>query len=250
MRAIPLAALGLAAYAVFLVATMPASFVAARAEAASRGALSVHDARGTAWQGAARATVQGPAGAIALERVVWRLRPARLLQGRLAFDVQAAMPSLEARFEASRSPSVWEVHGLQGGGAASALALLAPVAAAWRPQGELAFSADRLSWNGESFAGEARLEWRDAAVALSEVRPLGSYALDVIGEGPRMALRLRTLQGTLRLAGQGSLTAGGRFELMGEARGDGAQARALEPLLALLGPRRADGAHALRLRLD
>lgn len=250
MRPMALASLGVAAYAAFLVATLPASFVAARAEAAARGALAVHEPRGSAWRGTARASVQGPAGTVAIDRLAWDLLPARLLQGRLAWNVEAAMPGVEARFEASRSVSSWELRSLDARGTAAGVAQLAPLAAAWRPEGRVSAAGERLAWDGERFSGEARLEWRDAALASSEVRPLGSYALEVRGDGPRLALALRTLQGPLQLSGQGSATAGGRVELDGEARAEAAQARALEPLLQIFGPRRPDGAHAVRLRLQ
>lgn len=250
MRPIALASLGVAAYAAFLAATLPASFVAARAEAASRGALTVHEPQGSAWHGTARITFRGPAGTVAIDRLSWDVLPARVLQGRLAWDVQAAMPGVEVRFEAARSVSSYELRALDARGTAAGLAQLAPLAAAWRPEGRVTAAGERLAWDGERFSGEARLEWREAALALSEVRPLGSYALELRGDGPRLALALRTLQGPLQLAGQGSATAGGRVELDGEARAEAAHARALEPLLQLFGPRRADGAHAVRLRLQ
>jgi hypothetical protein len=59
-------------------------------------------------------------------------------------------------------------------------------------------------------------------------------------------VNLATLEGPLRLTGEGTLTPQGRLAFAGEARGEGAAAQSLEPLLDLMGPRRADGARALR----
>jgi general secretion pathway protein N len=56
---------------------------------------------------------------------------------------------------------------------------------------------------------------------------------------------LATLDGALRLAGTGTFTPPGALVFAGDARADGPSAAALEPLLNLLGPRRADGARTL-----
>jgi general secretion pathway protein N len=94
--------------------------------------------------------------------------------------------------------------------------------------------------------GEARAEWKDATLALSPVRPLGTYRAELRGAGGPAKLTVTTVDGALRISGDGTLTAPSRFAFSGEARGNGPQAQALEPLLDLLGPRRADGARALR----
>jgi hypothetical protein len=57
---------------------------------------------------------------------------------------------------------------------------------------------------------------------------------------------LATIDGVLRLAAEGTWSAG-HLALNGDARATGPDAAALEPVLDLLGPRRADGAHALRI---
>ena len=249
MRAGRLAALGIAAYALFALATVPASFVAARAEAASDGRLAVHEAHGTLWRGTARATLATPAGPLAIDGIDWRFAPARLAAGRLAFDVQASAAGLKAAAEVARSPAAWEVRALEAGGDAAAAAALVPLAAAWRPAGRLAIEAPRLAWSGDRVDGEVRAEWRDASLALSPIAPLGSYRIDGRGEGAALRFTLATVEGALRLAGRGELSASGRLAFSGEARAEPAHAERLEPLLRLLGPARADGSRALDLRL-
>jgi len=59
-----------------------------------------------------------------------------------------------------------------------------------------------------------------------------------------------TVSGPLRIAAQGTLTTASGLSLSGDARGEGAAAAALEPLLNLIGPRRPDGARALEIRLN
>jgi general secretion pathway protein N len=248
MRAPAIAALGIAAYLVFLGATVPASFVAARIDDPN---VEVSDARGTLWKGSARATLrtpQGPRsapwgpGPVELERVEWRFRPLRLAAGRLAFDVNARAKGIDGRARLERGFSTTELRDLEAHGEAAVLCLFAPLAATWQPQGAITVTAPAIAWDGMELRGEARAEWRDAAVALSPVRPLGSYRAEWKGAGGPGKVILTTIEGPLRLAGDGTLTSQGRFAFSGEARGE----PSLEPLLDLIGPRRADGSRALR----
>jgi general secretion pathway protein N len=252
LRAPAIAALGIAAYLVFLAATVPASCVAARF---GSPAVQVSDARGTLWKGSARATLRTPQdpsprsapwGPVELERVEWRFRPLRLAAGRLAFDVEAAAKGIEARARLERGISTTELRDLEARGEAAALSLVAPLVGTWQPQGAITVTAPALAWDGDELRGEARAEWRGAAVALSQVRPLGSYRAELRGAGGPAKVTLTTIEGPLRLAGDGTLTPQGRFAFSGEARGEGPAGPSLEPLLDLMGPRRADGSRALR----
>ena len=56
-RTTALAALGLAAYAVFLLATVPASVIAARVLDATQGVVMLTAATGTLWHGDAKARI-------------------------------------------------------------------------------------------------------------------------------------------------------------------------------------------------
>jgi general secretion pathway protein N len=250
LRPLTLAGVGAAAYAVFLLALMPASYVAAKLEASTRGGVRVHEARGSIWGGSGRATLATSAGPLALEDLKWRFLPARLVAGRLAFDVTGRSAGFESRGELARSFSRWEARDVsiegQAGGAASFL----PLIAHWRPEGRLAANAPLLSWNDREMRGAARLEWRAAAVALSEVKPLGSYRIELKGEGAQARLTLTTIEGPLELAGQGTITPPARLAFSGEARAQGPAAASLQPLLDLLGPRRADGARTLQWQLN
>src|SRR5688572_18203595 len=108
MRAAPLVALGVVAYAVFLAATIPAPVVAAHVASETRGAVRLHEVKGTAWDGAARAIVTLPATSFDVDVVTWRWRPASLAAGRFAFEVDATMKQLEVRGEVGRGLAAWE----------------------------------------------------------------------------------------------------------------------------------------------
>ncbi|HUQ28152.1 MAG TPA: type II secretion system protein N [Usitatibacter sp.] len=245
MRIFWLAGLGAAAYALFLVGTMPASFLLAQARASQPGKFDVHEAQGSAWRGRARVTVHTPGGPVAVDDLSWRLLPTRLATGRVAFSIEARAAGLEARYEGGRSITRWDVRDLGVRGSAAAMVTLLPWLSPWRPEGEVTISSPRLDTDGQELRGEARVEWRGASVGLSDVRPLGSYRADIRAEGHAGSLKVTTLDGPLRITGQGMLTPPTRLDFTGEARAEGDAARALAPLLDLLGPARPDGARSI-----
>jgi len=245
MRALWLAVLGVAAYAAFLVGTMPASVLLARGHGALPAKYEVRGSAGTAWRGRADVVVSTAGGSLHLEILEWRWLPAALLGGRMAFAIHARAPGLDARYEGGRSLARWDLRGLEARGSAASMVALLPWLAPWRPEGDVMVTSPRLDTDGREVRGEARLEWRNAAVGLSEVKPLGSYRADIRAEGTTGNVALTTLQGPLRVTGQGTLTPPDRLAFTGEARAEGEQARALEPLLNLMGPARPDGARAI-----
>lgn len=244
MRPPSLIAVGVVAYGAFLVATMPASFLAARIEARQGDAVHVHEAHGTVWHGAARMDVALAGSRVPIDSIAWRFAPGRLLSGRLAFNVDAQSAGASAKGVIARGPADWHAEG-QASAPASFAATLVPLAATWQPEGRIDVRSDDFAWNDRQARGDALAEWRDAAVALSAVRPLGSYRATLHAEGALAKLAITTLDGPLRVAGQGEIAWPARFTFNGEARGEGPNARALDPLLDLMGPRRADGARTL-----
>ena len=250
MRARAIAALGVAAYAVFLVATMPASVFAPRAMSASRGALALSDAHGTAWNGSAHAVVSTTGGAIAFDEVRWRFLPERLASGRIAFAISAAGAGANGHATLERGWSDWSLHALEARIEATAASAALPWMAPWRPEGIVTLAAPDLKWSGNEARGALQAEWRGAAVALSPVHPLGSYRLEAQGDGGPMKISLATIEGPLRVTGRGTFNPPSRASFSGEARAEGEAARTLDPLLDLMGPRRADGARSLELQLN
>jgi general secretion pathway protein N len=248
MRAPALAAVGIAAYVVFLAATLPGSVVLASAQRAGAASFEVRESSGTLWRGSAKLTVNTPGGPLALERLDWHWLPAHLLTGRLALDITMAAPGFDAHGVGARTLGGWEARGLEARGDAAKVALLLPWLATWRPEGSVAITSARLDTDGVEVRGTARIEWRGAAVAISGVKPLGTYRADVEAQGHAGRVALTTVSGPLRITGQGTLTPPAALAFTGEARADPESARALEPLLDLLGPARADGARALQWR--
>jgi general secretion pathway protein N len=245
-----IAALGIVSYAAFLLATAPASVVTQRISSAAAGRVQFTEPSGTLWNGSTRARVMAPGGPVFVDRLDWRFLPDRLAAGRVAFEVSAAARGLEARFKAGRGVSEWEFRDFATSGDAAFLIAFVPWLARWRPEGTLAIAAPAFAWDENGARGAARIEWRDAAVSLSEVRPLGTYRIEAQAEGGPARLDVTTIDGPLKIIAKGTYTTPTRITLSGEARGEGERAKALEPLLDLIGPRRPDGARALEVRLN
>jgi general secretion pathway protein N len=258
VRTIAFVVLGIVAFVVILVVTIPASFVAEIAGSQGSGpaagtggrGLQVSEAEGTVWQG--RATVRAsPGGAAVTDRVEWTLAPARVFAGELVFNTRHSIEGMTGTALVARTPTRMELRDVRLEGDASAFAALLPLPPAWRPGGPVSLTAPALAIEGNRLQGEMTIEWRGATSALSGVRPLGSYRAVWHGDpGGSGRVVVTTLEGPLRVNGDGATAPPTRVTFRGEARADPQAAAALAPLLDYMGPRRADGAHAIEIRID
>lgn len=243
-RVTALAVLGIVAYAVFMAALVPARFVVSRI--ALPPELVLRDVDGTVWSGRAAASWSSGGASLSLDTVQWHWRPLALMSGRMAYDVEAHGKGLDARARLARGIASSSVQDVTLRADAAALATTIPLASAWQPAGRVDITSPSLSWNGRELIGRGRAQWSDAALAISSVRPLGTYVVRLDGAGGPARVTLTTTQGALRLSGDGTLEGLQRLAFTGEARADGPQAAALTPVLDLFGPRRPDGSRALR----
>jgi general secretion pathway protein N len=243
-----LALLGVAAYSAFLVATMPARWVAERVLPSGPRSYALQEMEGTIWSGSTRAAFGSHAGTFALDRVEWRFLPTRLLQGRAAYALTVRGAGFDGRGELARTLGGWSVHELTARGDAALATAIAPFIGAWRPEGSVSVTAPSLAIADRQVRGDLRVEWSGAATALSEVKPLGTYRAEVAAEGAAARIDVSTLSGPLRVTGKGNLAFPAQLTFNGEARAEGPQAPALQPLLDLIGPRKADGTHAIAWR--
>lgn len=239
------AAIGIPAYLVFMVLASPASFIAARASAATDGRAQFTDTRGTFWDGSMRAHLDGAT----FDLIAWHFLPAKILEGRIAFDVDFSSKDVSGKARVARGWSDWEAQSGSAVLEARALPAFVPMVAAWRPEGRVEVQAQGVRWNDREMHGLVTGEWRDAAVALSDVKPLGSYRFSANGSGDTVALAVSTLAGALKLSGKGEAKLPRGTTFAGEARAEGGSAAALEPLLNLMGPRRPDGARSIEVRI-
>lgn len=250
MRARGALLLGLVAYGAFLVAGLPAAVVTERI-AAHAPRVAFADVSGTAWNGSSRVIVKAGAEA-AVDRVEWSFQPLRLFTGEAAWAVRASKGGFVAKAVVARSIGETRVRDLEATGPAGELAPFLALAAAWSPEGTVAIRSDEFAAGSGGFRGKAQVTWTDAALSLSPVRPLGTWKMDVEGRGAAAEIAVATVKGPLRIAGKGQWakegTAPERTSFSGEARAESGREKDLEAILALIGPKRPDGAHAIEVR--
>jgi general secretion pathway protein N len=240
---------GALAAAAIVLAQAPAAFADVALARATQGRVRLADASGTVWNGRGRIVLadvldRGNAQAHALAGVVlpgrfgWRLSPWPLLVG-----------VLDARIEHDSMREPVLLTGRAGELRATSGSLsLPPVAleqlgSPWntiRPTGSLQVSWDNVTLRSGRFDGRVSIELAQAASALTPVRPLGAYRIDVVGAGAQAQVNMSTLSGPLRLEGRGTWDARAGLRFTAEAQADEPERARLAPLLGLLGRREGE----------
>lgn len=216
MRTVWLVALGIVAYVAFALLLMPARF--ALAHGTLPPGLVLQEVRGTLFHGEARASLAAGGTPIPIDSLAWRFVPSRLLAGKMAYDVDANAPGLQAHARLQHGFGGLSADDVSARGDAALAAAISPLAAAWQPQGAVTLTAPHLAWNEREIVGEAQAEWRGARVALPQPRALGSYRAALEGHGGPARLVVTTLDGDYAVRGEGTLTPQ-RFEIHGQAGG-------------------------------
>jgi len=238
-------------------AVVPASFADAALARATQGRVRLAQAEGTIWNGSARlvlaegrsppgdsATAFPPAGdalvaGVAIPgRVYWSIRALSLL---------AAQLDAQLRFDGVAKPV--RVHGAWGevridaGEVELPSVELGRLGSPWntvRPSGALRLSWENLVLRRSGLDGRAQIELRGASSAMTPVRPLGSYRVDVVGSGSRAELSIATIDGPLRLQGNGSFDADRGLRFVAEASAEARERDRLQSFLGLIGPREGE----------
>jgi general secretion pathway protein N len=244
------ATLGLAMGAVVFA---PARLLALLVPEASGQQVRLLNPRGTIWSGRTDLVLSGGAGsreAAALPRgLSWQLTPAwsagPAIRLRLnapcctpqGLDLRLSWSGGSTRLQLERHASSWPAAWLTGLGAP------------WNTvdlQGRLQLQTEGsgVEWTRGRWRlnGPFELQALDLASSLSPLKPLGSYRLSVEPDaGGSPLIRLDTLDGALRLSGEGQWN-GGRLRWRGLAEAAPDSVDALSNLLNILG--RRDGARA------
>jgi hypothetical protein len=238
------AALFIVAFAVTLLATIPARWAGAAIAHATEGQLRVVAASGSPWAGRGDLVVRVDRGEILLTGAAWRWLPGRLLAGELA---------LKVRFDGTATGDVIIARRLSGLALRDA-EVSVPVATLaegvgplrnWSPGGTLVFRTDALDLGPRGAVGGAELLWQNASMAVS---PLGDFrCLLRAVPGAAAQLTVATLRGPLQLTAAGEVGKGGSLRLRGTASSEPAYRDRLGPLLLALGHDRGDGAVAFEI---
>ena len=234
-----------------LVMFAPAAWLASAVASATDQRLLLTDARGTVWSGSALPVLSGGPGsrdASALPgRLEWQLswrglgaelraRQACCLRGEVRATLRPGLGRLAVQLQPGVSATVgqWPAAWLTGLGTpwntlqlGGALRLTSPGLSVEWVQGRVRFS------------GEAALDVVDISSRVATLDSLGSYRLTLRGDaasGDAAKLSLVTLEGALRLSGQGEWTGTG-LRFRGEAQAADGSETVLNNLLNIIGRR-------------
>ena len=240
---------GICAFVLCLSALAPATLFDSILLRASRGGVRVAEAEGTVWSGAGRLEVRDAAGSRGVGTAVfWRFKPQSLLHGRLGFEVgigAAAKP-----FLLTLSPYRIELADAQFTLPAAAIGVALPKLALLDPGGDLQVRVTRLALADGVMLGDALVEWHDAGSSLTEVAPLGDYALRIEGRAGGLGAVLTTVKGPLLLDGKASIGRSSAPLIVATARVEKKYQPQLAPLLRLVGVERPDGSFDLQLNQE
>jgi len=246
MKRWQLIAIGLTIYTVAVIATAPATLIDARLQHASHGSFRLAEARGTLWSGSGQIEVRDSAGRIGVAKsLAWRFLPESLLRGRLVCEV--GLDQSAKRFPVTISLSRIEVANADVSLPATVLGLGLPKLAPLGLTGDVLLHVASLTIERKEMQGNATLLWRDAGSVLTPISPLGDYELRLDGEGATVHAYLRTIQGPLRLEGQGSWANGNNPVFLATAQVAAQHQQQLAPLLRLIAVERGEGNFELRL---
>ena len=194
--------------------------------------IAIADASGTLWQGSALVAL-GPDGARYLlpQPISWQWRLGAL---------EISHPWLRGPVRASLSWSGLQVSGQHLQAPAAVLTAFGAPLNTVSPGGQISlqwpgFTVGQLPQSGTIATGR----WTQATSALSHVRPLGDYRLQVTANNGAAQITLGTDAGVLSVKGQGQWEKG-RLRLQGTAEpaenATDVQRAALNGLLTALGP--------------
>ena len=234
-----------------LVAFAPAAWLASALASATDERLLLTDARGTLWSGSALPVLTGGPGsrdASALPgRLDWnlswrglgaelRLRQACCLRGEVRALVRPGLGRLTVQVLPAQSSTLgqWPAAWLAGLGTPWNTLQLGGTLRLTSPGLTLEWVQGRMR-----FSGEAALDVAGASSRVATLDTLGSYRLTLRGDATSTdaaSLTLVTLEGALRLSGQGQWTGSG-LRFRGEAQAAEGSETALNNLLNIIGRR-------------
>jgi len=246
MKRRSLVAIGLAIYALGVIAIAPATLIDAGLQRISHGKLRLVEVQGTLWSGSGQIEIRDSGGrAGAAKSLAWRMLPESLLRGHMVFDVQAEQSG--KTFPVTLSLSGVELANADISLPAAALGLGVPTLAPLGLTGDILLHIASLSIEGRQVQGKVMVWLRDAGSVFTPVSPLGDYELNLDGDGATVHVLLRTLKGPLRLDGKGSWVIGNNPDFLAIAHVPPQHLEQLGPLLRLIAVERGAGSFELRL---
>ena len=244
-RVLGLLLLALVAYAVLVVAKLPAAVAYQAARAYLPPAVQLYDLAGTVFSGHGRALVMGR---VPLSRVRWRFHPWSLLSGMLAYQLKLESPAGPVRGRIGATVTrVLVIEDLEGILNLADFLRLAgedePKGNGWvkpdiaeirrQPDGRIAISGSVLF---------SDLVWLDGGRI-----ELGRLVIEMDGEGPPWKATLKDDGGPIRVAGEAEVSQGGGYRLSAVLAVREGSPPEVEQILELVGRGDSEGRHSIDL---
>ncbi len=237
-------------YLLFLIVTAPAWLVVWALPKFAPFPIVIQDSRGSLWRGefsGVNATLPATGQSLQFDRIQWRLQPWRLLRTELAAALEFNGPQLQGKAVVGKSVfGGVKLHDVTVSAPAGLLLMAMPALEIWKPSGTLDVSTPEFTYAGPASYGKANVVWKQAALALSPVKPLGEYTLAIDAKDGGLNYQLATVSGALQLEGKGRWAANSAPTFLGSARAQPNYAAQLADLLRLLGTPDSSGAVPLR----
>lgn len=217
---------GVAAYAIALVATAPASWLAHAIERASDRVVELREPTGSLWSGSGRLYARARAGSLLdLGGLRWETSWSEM--HRLRLGVSLAIGGAQRPAELQLSPSGLSVRRLSVSAPAEVITGFVPALEGLGPRGTLRVRSEDMRIERDSTLGQAEIEWTDVRLARSPELEFGSHIVRLRGSGPRVVIELSSLGGPIRLSGTGTWSREAGLDLSGAAEHDAQQASAM-----------------------
>jgi general secretion pathway protein N len=230
-----------------ILARLPATWLDHALQRVSHGSLALADARGTVWGGDGQLQAILPSGEVAnLEHVVWRVDRTALFHAGLRVVTQRRADG-QVVMDATASLSGLSIPSLALDIPAGLLGAYSRTLADLGLSGTMRLSARDARWQSGQASGTGAIQWTNAASALSSIRPLGNYLVDLVGKGDHLEYLLLSRNAQLQLNGKGTWRFGAAPEFTGEAIPAEAHRDDLAPLLRMIGKDGGNGRYALVL---
>lgn len=192
-----------AAFAVGLLAFLPATAMDLVIRHASKDRVEMVNPRGTLWAGEGDVVVRGKGTLVG--HFAWAWQPRALVDGKMQFAIHtpggATVLSLGiGGLAIERFRVVLPVEALSGA---------IPEIGRYGFQGVAEFAAEQLTWSPSRVSGKATCDARNIGSPIARVNPLGSYRLELVGEGDAATVTMGTLPGSaLVIEGRGAVKQG------------------------------------------
>lgn len=226
---------------------LPATWLDDLLQRETRGSFTMTGTSGTLWRGEGTLQALLPSGeAVTLAPTSWSIALGELPALRLHITLRSTQ-SGNPILDVSLSPGETRIHEARLELPAALLGVLSPTLRAAALSGQMTLQATDVRLDDGHANGKARVLWVSAGSELSNVRPLGSYQLELDGQGGGLDFRLTTMAGALNLAGSGRVQPGKNPDYRITAIPIEAKRQELAPLLRMLGREVSPGTYQLTI---